>query len=328
MSVNRRLPTASKTNITGRRGVTLLQQHLEREDWLFRRQDSGDSDFGVDAEIEVVQRNKVTGRLFKGQIKSVATLQWDGDDEAGVPVKVTTYNMWREMPLLTVLFLVDVATDGIYWTPALAHHPAPNRESLTIKFDKGSDLRHDIGPLNDYLHSWFSVRSRDTELQEVPYFRRIFSDLCSDIDHYDDPGEMFEDEHDRLRLFYQHALRLRLDLGFRNDDIPALADWYAREAATWDSMDTLSWAIFSELMKFITPYYEEAMTRLRERLDRVEPTEDNYRVKNLVERLKGKSVSIVIADPRTRDLGFQRKFEKMLQKAGVVKYPRFDKRRN
>jgi hypothetical protein len=106
------LPTAADTNSTARQGVTMLQQRLERESWLFRRQD-GDTDFGVDAEIEVVQRNKVTGRLFKAQIKSSEQIEWR-DDEASVPVKVTTYNLWREMPLLTILFLVETTTRSIY----------------------------------------------------------------------------------------------------------------------------------------------------------------------------------------------------------------------
>lgn len=86
--------------------------------------------------------------------------------------------------------------------------------------------------------------------------------------------------------FYQHLLRLRLDLGLRNDVIPALSDWYARDAATWNADETLSRAIFSELMKFISPYYEEALKPLSERLEHVELTEENYRVKNMLDRLK------------------------------------------
>jgi hypothetical protein len=321
------LPTAADTNITARRGVTLLQARLERESWLFRRQDSGDADFGVDAEIEVVQSNKVTGRLFKGQIKSSNVIEWM-DDEASVSVKVTTYNLWREMPLLTVLFLVDTTTKGIYWTSALTHHPAPGRASLSIKFDKGSDIRSDISPLTSYLASWFSVRSADTVLHEVPQFYQVFLDLRRDIDHYDDPMDMHEDEHGQLRLFYQHVLRLRLDLGLRNDAIPNLADWYARESGTWGNDDVLSWAIFSELMKFITPYYQESLERLCHRLERVDLTAENFRVKTLVDQLRGQLLpyqSISVRDPRAADRGFQRAFEKKLQRAGVVKHPYFDK---
>jgi hypothetical protein len=58
-------PKANDSNITGRRRVTQLQQHIEQEGWIFRRQNSSDTDFGVDVEIELVQDNHVTGRLFK-----------------------------------------------------------------------------------------------------------------------------------------------------------------------------------------------------------------------------------------------------------------------
>lgn len=319
-----KLPIAAGTNIIGRRGVTLLQARLERESWLFRRQDAGDTDFGVDVEIEVVQRNNVTGRLFKAQIKSSDAVEWV-DDEVSVSVRVTTYNLWREMPLLTVLFLVDTERKGIYWTPALAHHPAPGRASLSIKFDKGSNIRDDIDPLSAYLASWFSVRGTDTVLQEVPQFHQFFLDLRSDVDHHDNSLEMQEEAHGQLRLFYQHVLRLRLDLGLRNEDIPALADWYARESGTWGG-DVLSWAIFSELMKFISPYYLEAVDRLCERLDRVEFTEENFRVKNLVEHLAGRQhahQTLIIRDRRADDRSFQRKFEKKLRRAGVVKHPHY-----
>lgn len=172
------------------------------------------------------------------------------------------------------------------------------------------------------------MRSADTVLHEVPQFHQIFSDLHSDIDHYDDPMDMHEDAHGQLRLFYQHVLRLRLDLGLRNEAIPNLADWYARENGTWGNDDVLSWAIFSELMKFITPYYQEALERLCHRLERVDLIAENFRVKTLVGQLSGRLLphqSISVRDPRADDRGFQMAFEKKLQRAGVVKHPYFDK---
>jgi hypothetical protein len=317
------LPTANNTNITGWRGVTLLQQRLERETWIFRRQDSGDADFGIDAEIEIVRQNKVTGRLFKGQIKSSDTVEWK-DSEASVSVKVATYNLWREMPLLTVLFLIDIHSGGIYWTPALAHHPASGRASMSIKFELGSDIRNDIGPLAAYLDSWFSLRGPEGVLQEVPQFHQIFRELWSDVDHYDDPLEMHDEEHDRLRLFYQYMLRLRLDLGFRNEEIPALADWYARDAAAWQGSGILSWATFSELMKFTRPYYEAAIARLTGRLESLPLAAENFWAKNLLAKLQGRTTTFSVMDPKMNDRTFQRGFEAKLRSAGVVKYPHFD----
>jgi len=319
-----RLPMAADTNITGRHGVTLIQERIEREGWIYRRQDTGDTDFGVDAEMEIVERNKVTGHLFKGQIKSSDGVEWKSD-QAVVSVKVSTYNLWREMSLPTILFLVDTSSSGIYWTPALAHHPLPGRSSLSIRFEQSSNLQHGIAPLSEYLVSWFSVNKSDVVFDEVPYFHGVFEELRPDVDHYDPGSEMGEDDDGKLRLFYHHVLRLRLHLGFRNDQIPNLADWYAREAATWQSMGILSWTIFSELMKFLTPYYEEAIARLSERLSHVEYTAENCEIKNFIEKLHGRFTTLYITDGRSKDKRFQREFEAKLRRAGAVVFPYFDK---
>jgi hypothetical protein len=93
-----------------------------------------------------------------------------------------------------------------------------------------------------------------------------------------------------------------------------LADWYAREEATWKSSPVLSWAIFSELMKFVTPYYQEVLDRLCDRLDQVDFTAENCRVKTLVEQLKGRLAShrtVTVVSPRAQDPeSFRTKAEK------------------
>lgn len=121
--MTRQLPKSVETNQIGRRGVTILQNLLEKEGWIFRRQD-GDSDFGVDCEIEVVRKNLVTGRLVKGQIKSSSSIEFK-DGQKAVQVKVSTYNLWQSMPLPTVLFHVDVKSDAVYWTSPSRISPPP-----------------------------------------------------------------------------------------------------------------------------------------------------------------------------------------------------------
>lgn len=140
------LPISSDINQTGRRGVTLLQSCVERQGWLFRRQDDGGFDFGIDAEIEVVDRNRVTGRIAKCQIKSAAAVTFN-NGEATVSVRVTTYDLWCATPLLPILFLVDTTKGGIYWTPALAHHPKSGSASLSVRFEELRDLKIGLSPL-------------------------------------------------------------------------------------------------------------------------------------------------------------------------------------
>jgi hypothetical protein len=90
-------------------------------------------------------------------------------------------------------------------------------------------------------------------------------------------------------------------------------------------MGVLSWTIFSELMKFVTPYYEEAIARLSERLSHVEYTAENYQIKNLIKKLQGGFANVYITDERSQDKRFQREFEAKLRKAGAVEYSYFDK---
>jgi hypothetical protein len=47
--------------------------------------------------------------------------------------------------------------------------------------------------------------------------------------------------------------------------------------------------------------------------------------KNLLARLQGKSETFSVRDQRADDIAFQRAFEAKLQKAGVVKFARFNK---
>ena len=59
-----RLPFAlQKTNQTGHHGVTILRGRVEREGWIFPRQD-GDSDFDVVGEIAVVRKRSVIGHCL------------------------------------------------------------------------------------------------------------------------------------------------------------------------------------------------------------------------------------------------------------------------
>jgi len=163
----------------------------------------------------------VTGRIVKCQVKSSAHVEFH-NGETSVPVRVSTYNLWRATPLITVLFHVDTQSRGIYWTPALAHHPRPGAQSLSVRFEEASDLTAGIDTLRDYLNSWFAVRGGDAILQEIPLFYPMYQQLVEDVDGYDDWTDLPEPEDKKFRLFYQHALRVRLEAGLTNEGLPTL----------------------------------------------------------------------------------------------------------
>jgi len=312
------LPKSTNANQTGRHGLTILQERLEREGWVFRRQD-GDTDFGIDGEIELVDANRVTGRLMKAQVKSAAGVEFS-NGEANVEVRVTTYNLWRQTPLLTVLFLVDTESGAIYWTPALAHHPAGGAHSLTVRFEDASDICADVNSLRTYLDSWCSARAGDAILREIPAYHRIYEELAKDVDGYDDWSLMGEEQEDVLRLFHGHVLRLRLEVGLSNSGLPTLDDWYMRNEGIWQETSPLSWGTFGELMKVVGPVYQEALDRIVARIENAELTVENQDLWNFVNRLKGSRVRQTFRDARSSDPAFHKRIERRLDEVGGLKY--------
>jgi hypothetical protein len=322
----RALPKSSKTNQTARHGVTILQERLEREGWVFRRQD-GDSDFGIDGEIEIVDRNRVTGRLVKCQVKASAGIEFK-DGETSVPVRVSTYNLWRDTPLPTILFHVDTKTNAIYWTPALAHHPKPGAQSLSIRFEESSKLGAGLGTLRAYLDSWFAARGGGAILHEIPTFDRMYRKLLEAVDGYDDWTEMNEEDDHAFRLFYGHVLRLRLEVGLSNAELPTFDDWHMRNEGIWENVYPLLWGTFNEAMKIIGPAYEEALNRTVARLADAELTVENQILWSFIEQAKqGGGPQYGMSDERARDARFHARIEAKLKAAGALKYQFSDRKK-
>jgi hypothetical protein len=318
--MRRALPKSTDANQTGRHGITILQERLERDGWVVRRQD-GDSDFGIDCEIEIVDENRVTGRLMKAQVKSSETVNFT-NGETSVQVRTSTYNLWRETPLPTVLFLVDTNSGAIYWTPALAHYPAEGTQSLAIRFDNASDIRAGLTSLRAYLDSWFSARAGDAIMREIPVYHRIYEELSRDVDHYDDPISMNEEQEDLVRLFHGHVMRLRLEVGLSNRGLPTLDDWYMRNAGIWNETSPLSWATFSELMKVVGPAYKKALDRIIARVENAQLTVENQDLWNFVDRRKsGRAhVSHTMSDERSDSASFHKRIERKLEAVGGLKF--------
>jgi hypothetical protein len=315
-----KLPSSPRSNQTGRHGVTVLQDRLESKGWLFRRQD-GDTDFGVDAELEVVRRDSVTGRLVKCQVKTSDSIEFR-DGVASVQVSVSTHNLWRAMPLLTILFYVERSSRAIYWTPALAHQPRPAADSLLIRFDEGSDISADMSSLETYLDSWFAARSPDAILSEIAPMNRIYEELKSHVDHLDAWSEVWDETEDRFVLFYNYVQRLRLEVGLSNQGIPSIADWRMRSEGVWQGAYPLFFGTFDEAMHMIIPAYEEALDRIVQRLRGIELTVENQEVWNFVEqRTKGHQGRYLMTDSRSSSPNFHRKIEKRLQELSSLKYP-------
>jgi len=278
------LPKVTKTNIICRKGVTILQMYIERKGWLFRRQD-GETDFGVDGEIELVSNNQVTGQLFKIQIKSTQNIVWN-NNQTTIRVKTSTYNLWHKMPLPIVLFLVDTSTEKVYWSLPLAYSPQSNADTMSVKFEKTSDFEgKGMYQLEDYMNSWFSNFNFTSFLNEIPYYHKTFEDFYKKIYLYDDWCCLNEMDLDLFNRFYGYVERFRLHLGFSNAGIPSLNDWYIRDTDMWNGGSVeFYWATFSEAMTIITPFYQEAFKRFVKRFEKVEMDFSNQTLKRFLAR--------------------------------------------
>lgn len=104
----------SDRSSTERIGISSVQLLFEKIGYIFREQPV--SDFGIDAHIEVVQENVVTGKLIAAQIKS--GVSWFKEaTEAGATFRSDEahLNYWINHSLPVIVILYNPETDTAYW---------------------------------------------------------------------------------------------------------------------------------------------------------------------------------------------------------------------
>lgn len=103
------------TQHTDRRGVALVQGVVHEAEWIFR--EHKEVDHGVDAHIESIVDDKVTGRMIALQIKTGSSWFEEVDDEGYVYRGVKRHlEYWLEHSLPVVLLLVNLESSKVYWT--------------------------------------------------------------------------------------------------------------------------------------------------------------------------------------------------------------------
>ncbi|MCA0207105.1 MAG: DUF4365 domain-containing protein [Proteobacteria bacterium] len=95
------------TDLTAERGMSLAQQRVLDAGHIFRRQQ--ESDFGIDAQIEIKESAKATGRLIAAQIKAGPSYFKDGNDaEFWHYVSARHRDLWLNHSLPVILILCDL----------------------------------------------------------------------------------------------------------------------------------------------------------------------------------------------------------------------------
>jgi hypothetical protein len=123
-------------NQTGGKRVKILRDIIEDElGWLFREQPL-ETDYGIDAHIEIVDSQEVTGKLIAVQIKSGKSYFKNENDEGFIfRGDIEHYNYWVNHSLPVILVLCDTDTKVCYWVQIRednVEHVSPNSWKITV----------------------------------------------------------------------------------------------------------------------------------------------------------------------------------------------------
>ena len=97
-------------------GVSKLETLFAQSGWFFREQFV--KDYGIDAQVEVVENGKPTGHLIAIQIKSGESYFSESDEDVIIyrpDSKHIEYWLSHDLPVIITLF--NPSEDKFYWTP-------------------------------------------------------------------------------------------------------------------------------------------------------------------------------------------------------------------
>lgn len=128
-AVESRVVRVTDSNGTERLGVYGVGLQIVKLGWIFRIQ--SESDFGVDAHVEIVADGRATGRLIALQIKSGPAYFKEQAPGGGWVVRGKKRNIvyWRDHQLPVLLVLHDASAGCTYWT-----HVNPSDEPVDHQF--------------------------------------------------------------------------------------------------------------------------------------------------------------------------------------------------
>lgn len=321
------LPGVNNSNLIGNLAVTRVQQLFEENNCLFRRQDSV-NDFGIDSEVELVDKNRVTGKLFKLQIKGTSKIEWN-NNVSSVQVKVATFNLWQSIQLPVIALLVDMSNNEVYWNIPIQQSVNSENVYFSLHFFHENELAKSFLTLASVINSWYQSFSKISILQQIPIFELFYNEIAENIDGGDPWCGIPQEIEYKTRLFYVFVIQLRSCIGLLNTQIPSIDIWYLRNRAIWDEDSSLNYTVFSELLKFITPFYFEAKEKIISRLKNIELTFETTEIVNYYKHNyegMNQNTSYRVGDSRIDNKEFHQAFEKILQEKNALSWSYFRKK--
>ena len=171
-----------------------------REIGIFRNYT--ENDYGIDFEIEIVRKEKVTGRYLKAQVKSSIDLtirQKDSVPTVG-GIKQSTLLYWAELSYKThvIAYAVDLKTENIYLSKPLFWQVTAllenSKKTKTIEFLPNKD-EHNSKVALVLTGVFASSPSLMDEIYNhkmaLKYLSQFFT-LYADVFHYDAPAPVGE----------------------------------------------------------------------------------------------------------------------------------------
>lgn len=154
---------ARKYVATGAQALTVAELLVQKLGWIFRRQP--ESDFGIDAQIEIVAEKKPTGRLIAAQIKGGPSY-FKSTTEDGYVFYIDSdhFEYWVNFSLPVVIVLVDVASEKAYWQLV--------SEETVVKTEKGWKI---VVPFGNLIEA--SATDAFLAIGDVPEPVRRFAEL-------------------------------------------------------------------------------------------------------------------------------------------------------
>lgn len=309
-----RLPKRPRQHVSADRALVEVRRALPSE-WIIREQAA---DYGIDLEIELAT-SEVSGCIFKAQVKGHEKIRWTKRGSFRQPVDAKTIRYWRHLPVPVVLFVVDLASPGVYWAPIPLLGAQSGPRAITVRCE------HEIGDsctdLRLFLLTWIDRKTAQHLLYGLPRIDRQLQERISRCG-MDDFMFAQDDEVEDLRELYQAVLVLARTLGINTVGIIPWELWLARSELIHGNAEALAYGVHDEVVAYLTAFYQHSRDRAVSHLHGEDWTIHNAAAKSFAARRMDKRGMVVRFDNPLRDLPAHvwEGLENDLEKVGALRY--------
>lgn len=277
--MSKELPVRSEQHIVGERGLAILKLAIPRH-WILRNQAEGD--YGIDVEIEISEDGKVTGQIFKAQVRTKTNIRWTQANTYSETFGSGKLLYWRSMGLPIVLFLVDESTQKVYWESATGAIPADPKVPSSIVVSKANVLSGSLPKMKDYVLHFSSHSDARDLLYQIPFFLSVYR-RRQEMYGLDYPGEIDPAGYSETSYVYEETKRLRTALGLDNKGFVPWQWWLIRSTTIFGDGSELHNGVHDEIVDYLKPHVDEILTGAKRILDSEELNSLNFSVKNALE---------------------------------------------